>query len=63
MGRSVLADCLEAVLATAALGVVVALLYRLVIGEIPATFFIGEVVGLAMGVCLLIAAGPRARPR
>jgi hypothetical protein len=59
----VLADCVEAVIATALLGVVVAVLYRLIIGEIPITFFIGELIGLAMGVSLLIVAGPRARRR
>ena len=56
-------DFLEALLATALLGVTVAVLYRLIVGEVPWTFFVGELVGLAMGVSLLLAAGPRQRSR
>ena len=54
-----LAAVIEAVLAVALLGVVVAGLYRLIMGDLPWTFFLGELVGLALGVCLLVAAGPR----
>jgi len=54
-------DFFEALIAVALLGVTVALLYRLIIGEIPWTFFIGELVGLGMGVSLLMVAGPRRR--
>jgi len=56
-------DFLEALLATALLGVTVAVLYRLIVGEVPWTFFVGELVGLAMGVSLLLAAGPRPHRR
>lgn len=56
-----LAELLEAVIAVALLGVTVAVLYRLIVGEVPWTFFIGELVGLAMGVSLLMVAGPRRR--
>ena len=58
-----MSDFLEALLATALLGVTVAVLYRLIVGEVPWTFFVGELVGLAMGVSLLLAAGPRQRSR
>jgi hypothetical protein len=65
MGWSPLQDFLEAVLAVTLLGVTVAILYRLLIGEVPWTFFVGEVVGLGMGLTLLMATGPRRsrRPR
>ena len=62
-GLDSVADFLEALLATALLGVTVAVLYRLIVGEVPWTFFAGELVGLAMGVSLLLVAGPRARSR
>jgi len=55
-------DLLEAVIAVTLLGITVAILYRLIIGEVPWTFFVGEVVGLGMGVSLLMVASPR-RPR
>ncbi|MBM2810740.1 MAG: hypothetical protein HW416_1499 [Chloroflexi bacterium] len=61
--REVLHDLVEAVIAVTLLGVTVAILYRLLIGEVPVTFFIGEIVGLGMGVSLLMAAGPRRRHR
>jgi hypothetical protein len=54
-------DFLEAVIAVALLGVTVAVLYRLIVGEVPITFFIGELIGLGMGVSLLMVAGPRRR--
>jgi hypothetical protein len=63
MDWSPLEDFLEAVLAVTLLGIAVAVLYRLLIGEIPWTFFVGEVVGLGMGVSLLMATGPRRRRR
>jgi hypothetical protein len=56
-------DFLEALLATTLLGVTVAVLCRLIVGEVPVTFFVGEVVGLGMGLSLLVAVGPRARRR
>ena len=56
-----LQDFLEATLAVTLLGITVAVLYRLLIGEVPWTFFVGEVVGLGMGVTLLMATGPRRR--
>ena len=58
-----MSDFLEALLATALLGVTVAVLYRLIVGEVPWAFFVGELVGLAMGVSLLLAAGPRQHSR
>ena len=58
-----LEDFLEAVLAVTLLGITVAVLYRLIIGEVPWTFFAGELVGLGMGVSLLMATGPRRRRR
>ena len=63
MDWSPLEDFLEAVLAVTLLGIAVAVLYRLLIGEVPWTFFVGEVVGLGMGVSLLMATGPRRRRR
>lgn len=57
-----LQDFVEAVVAVVLLGITVAVLYRLIIGEVPWTFFVGEVVGLGMGVSLLMVASPR-RPR
>jgi hypothetical protein len=63
MEREMVGDFFEALVAVALLGVTVALLYRLIIGEIPWTFFIGELVGLGMGVSLLMVAGPRRRRR
>ena len=55
MDWSPLEDFLEAVLAVTLLGIAVAVLYRLLIGDVPWTFFVGEVVGLGMGVSLLMA--------
>jgi hypothetical protein len=63
MDWSPLEDFLEAVLAVTLLGIAVAVLYRLLIGEVPWTFFVGEIVGLGMGVSLLMATGPRRRRR
>jgi len=63
MEREMVGDFFEALIAVALLGVTVALLYRLIVGEIPWTFFIGELVGLGMGVSLLMVAGPRRRRR
>lgn len=54
-------DLGEAVLATALLGLTVAGLYRLIVGDVPWTFFLGEIAGLGMGVSLLVATGPRRR--
>ena len=54
-------DFLEAVVAVVLLGITVAVLYRLIVGEVPLTFFVGELIGLGMGVSLLMAAGPRRR--
>jgi len=63
MDWSPLEDFLEAVLAVTLLGIAVAVLYRLLIGDVPWPFFVGEVVGLGMGVSLLMATGPRRRRR
>jgi len=61
MGESAFGDFLEALLAVALLGCTVAVLYRLIVGEVPWTFFLGELLGLGMGMSLLMAAGPRRR--
>ncbi len=61
MGNQFLADFFEALIAVALLGVTVAVLYRLIIGEVPWTFFVGELLGLGMGVSLLMVTGPRRR--
>ena len=58
-----MAEFVEAVIAVALLGVTVAILYRLIIGDVPWTFFIGELVGLAMGVGLLVGTGPKRQRR
>jgi F0F1-type ATP synthase assembly protein I len=58
-----LEDLLEAVIAVVLLGITVAVLYRLIMGEVPWTFFVGEVVGLGMGISLLMVATPRRRRR
>lgn len=54
-------DFVEALVAVALLGITVAVLYRLIVGEVPWTFFVGELIGLGMGVSLLMASGPRRR--
>jgi hypothetical protein len=61
VGRSATGDFLEALFAVCLLGLTVALLYRLIVGEIPWAFFVGELLGLGMGMGLLIIAGPRRR--
>jgi hypothetical protein len=52
-------ELLEAVIAMVLLGATVAGLHLLIMGNLPWTFFIGELVGLGMGAGLLVAAGPR----
>jgi len=59
--HDLLADFTEAVIAVALLGVTVAVLYRLIVGDVPWTFFVGEILGLGMGVSLLMVTGPRRR--
>ncbi len=61
MGRGYWADFREVLLATFLLGLTVAGLYRLIIGEVPWTFFVGEIVGILMGLSLITAAIPRPR--
>lgn len=36
-------------------------LYWLIVGEVPWTFFLGEVLGLGIGITLLMVAGPKRR--
>jgi F0F1-type ATP synthase assembly protein I len=62
-GRELLSELVEALIAVALLGVTVAILYRLIIGEIPWTFFVGELIGLGMGVSLLMMTGPKRHRR
>ena len=57
------ADLREVLVATTLLGLTVAGLYRLIIGEVPWTFFAGEFVGILMGLSLITSALPRPRPR
>ncbi len=59
MERDFLRELLEAAIAMVLLGATVAALYRLIMGSLPWTFFVGELIGLAMGAGLLVAAGPR----
>ena len=61
MDRQYLADLREVLLATALLGLTVAGLYRIIIGEVPWTFFLGELLGIAMGLSLVASALPRPR--
>jgi hypothetical protein len=61
VGSGLLTDLREAVLAVGLLGVTVASLYWLIVGDLLWTFVVGEVFGLMLGVGLLVAAGPRRR--
>jgi hypothetical protein len=62
MEREFLKDVLEAALAMVLLGITVAVLYVLIMGSMPPwTFFIGELLGLALGTPLLVVASPRRR--
>ena len=56
------ADLREVLVATIMLGLTVAGLYRIIIGEVPWTFFAGEFVGILMGLSLITSALPRPRP-
>jgi len=59
--REFVHDFFEALFAVSLLGVTVAVLYRLIVGEVPWTFFIGEIFGLCLGIGLLVGVGPRRR--
>jgi uncharacterized membrane protein YccC len=59
--RELIHDFFEALLAVSLLGVTVAVLYRIIVGEVPWTFFIGEALGMCLGVGLLVGIGPRRR--
>jgi len=61
VGSGLLAEVFEALIAVGLLGATVAVLYRLIIGEVPWTFFFGEFIGLGMGISLLMVGGPRRR--
>jgi hypothetical protein len=62
MERELIKDVLEAAVAMVLLGVTVAVLYVLIMGILPpVTFFIGELLGLALGTPLLVVASPRRR--
>ena len=63
MTREFLVDTFQAAVAVALLGLTVAGLYRLFMGDLPWTFFLGEVLGLGLGAGLLVVAGPRRRHR
>jgi hypothetical protein len=56
-----LADLRDAFLAALLLGITVLVLYRLIVGEVPWTFLIGELIGLALGTGLLFVASPKRR--
>ena len=55
------ADLREVLIATLLLSLTVAGLYRLIIGEVPWSFFVGELLGILMGTSLITSA--IARPR
>jgi hypothetical protein len=60
--REFLREILEATLAMVLLGIFVALAYTLIMGQAPpATFYVGEVLGLLLGTPLLVVASPRRR--
>jgi hypothetical protein len=61
VGGSYWADFREVLLATLLLGLTVAGLYRLIIGEVPWSFFFGEILGILMGISLITSAIPRPR--
>jgi hypothetical protein len=61
MERRFLEDLRDAFVAVCLLGLTVAGLYRLIIGELPWTFFLGEAIGLGLGIGLLMVASPRRR--
>jgi len=48
-------------LATFLLGMLVAGLYRLIMGDLPWSFLVGELIGLFIGMSLLIITSPRRR--
>jgi hypothetical protein len=54
-------DIREVLLATALLGLTVAGLYRIIIGEVPWSFFVGEILGILMGLSIITSAIPRSR--
>jgi hypothetical protein len=62
MEREFIKDVLEAAFAMVLLGITVAVLYVLIMGHMPPwTFFLGELLGLALGTPLLVVASPRRR--
>lgn len=61
MERRFLVDLRDAFFAMLLLGVTVMGLYRLIVGEIPWSFFVGELFGLALGMGLLMVASPKRR--
>ena len=61
MERQFLVDLKEACLAVSFLGLTVLGLYWLIVGEVPWSFLVGEVMGLGLGIGLLMVAGPRRR--
>lgn len=61
MERRFLEDLRDAFLAVCMLGFTVLVLYRMIMGEVPWTFLIGEVIGLGLGMGLLMVASPKRR--
>lgn len=61
MERRFLLDLRDAFFAVCMLGVTVLVLYRLIMGEVPWTFLVGEVIGLGLGMGLLMVASPKRR--
>ena len=54
-------DLRDAFFAVLMLGATVLLLYRLIAGEVPWSFLVGEFIGLGLGMGLLVVTGPRRR--
>jgi hypothetical protein len=61
VGEQFLEDLRDAFFAVCLLGVTVLGLYWLIVGEVPWTFLVGEVIGLGLGFGLLMVASPRRR--
>jgi F0F1-type ATP synthase assembly protein I len=54
-------DFREALVATCLLGILIGGLYRLIMGDLPWSFIVGELIGLFIGMSLLVITSPRRR--